>query len=68
MFIVLMRRTFPGLQESNFSSYKALSSMNKQTLFFTGDLVIFSHFKVGSDLALERAVILKNLASELYTR
>ena len=46
MFIVLIRKTCPGLNENILNSYKALSSKNEWLLLFSDDLVIFSHFKV----------------------
>ena len=46
MFIVVVRKTCPGLYENILNSCKALSSKNEWSLLFSDDLVIFSHFKV----------------------
>ena len=46
MFIVLIRKTCPGLYDNILNSYKAVSSKIEWSLLFFDDLVIFSHFKV----------------------
>ena len=46
MFMMLKRKTCPGLYEDILNSYKALSSTNEWSLFFSDPLIIFSHFKV----------------------
>ena len=46
VFIVLIRKNFPGLYENILNSYNGLSSKNECPLLFFDDSVIFSHFKV----------------------
>ena len=46
MFLMLIRKTCPKLDENILNSYKALSSKNEWSLFFFKDLVIFSYFNV----------------------
>ena len=47
MFMMLKRKTCPGLYEDILNSCKALSSKNGGwSLFFSDQLIIFSHFKV----------------------
>ena len=45
-FMMLKRKTCPGLHEDILNSYKAVSSKNEWSLFFSDQLIIFSHFKV----------------------
>ena len=45
-FIMLKRKTCPGLYEDILNSYKSLSSKNEWSLFFSDQLIIFSYFKV----------------------
>ena len=45
-FMVLKRKTCPGLYEDILNSYKTLSSKNEWSLFFSDQLIMFSHFKV----------------------
>ena len=70
-FMMLKRKTCPGLYEDILNSYKALSSKNEWSLFFCDQLIIFSHFKVswiGPELRLgaefsHEAVTTGNLTS-----
>ena len=45
-FMMLKRKTCPGLYEDILNSYKALGSKNEWSLFFSDQLIIFSNFKV----------------------
>ena len=45
-FMMLKRKTCPGLYEDILNSYRALSSKNEWSLIFSDQLIIFSHFKV----------------------
>ena len=45
-FMMLKKKTCPGLYEEIPNSYKALTSKNEWSLFFSNQLIIFSHFKV----------------------
>ena len=40
------KKNLPRLYENILNSYKALSSKNEWSLFFSDQLIIFSHFKV----------------------
>ena len=63
-FMMLKRKTCPGLDEDILNSYKALSSKNEWSLFFSDQLIIFSHFKVrlGAEFS-HAAVTTGNLTS-----
>ena len=57
MFMMLKRKTCPGLYEDILNSYKALSSKNEWPLFFSDQLIISATSKLAeltlsSDLAL----------------